>query len=250
MKISVVTVCLNSEATIGQTLESFLRQTHPEKELIVMDGGSTDQTLSIARSMAHPAIRIFSGPDKGIYDAMNKGLSVYRGDAVGFLNSDDTFHDSSVLASIAAGLSSADVVYGDLIFVKDHATKQIIRTWKAGKYHSRRSFLRGWAPPHPTFYIGRDFGDRVGLFDPSYGLAADYDFMLRAMELHAPRVSYIPRILVDFQHGGRSTESLSAYITANLLCLKSRRRHLQSPPLDTALFLKPLRKIHQFRWRS
>ncbi len=132
-------------------------------------------------------LRVWSEPDRGIYDAMNKGLRLYGGDAVGFLNSDDTFHDSSALASIAAGLAEAEVVYGDLIFVSDHRSKRVLRTWKAGQYQ-RRSFQFGWLPPHPTFYIRRSLADRIGPFDLNYGSAADYDFMLRAMELHKPRI--------------------------------------------------------------
>jgi len=247
MKISVITVCLNSERTIGYTIRSFIDQTHPDKELLVIDGGSTDRTLEIVRSFPNAQLRIWSEPDRGIYDAMNKGLRFYSGDAVGFLNSDDTFHDRSSLASIAAGLTSADLVYGDLIFVRDHSSKLTLRTWKAGPYR-RRSFRLGWAPPHPTFYIRRELAKSVGPFAPEYGAAADYDFMLRAMELHQPEICYVSKTLVDFQHGGKSTASVSGYIISNLKCLKSRRKHLQSAPLDVALFAKPLRKLHQFHW--
>lgn len=246
MKISVVTVCLNSAKTIAATLHSFIKQKHPDKELVVIDGGSQDETVRIARSFAHPAIRIFSDGDDGIYDAMNKGLAAYRGDAVGFLNSNDTFHDASALTAIADGLASAEAVYGDLIFVSDHASKKVIRSWKAGGYR-RGSFRSGWLPPHPTFYIRRELADRTGRFDLQYGSAADYDFMLRALELHASTVQYIPQTLVDFQNGGQSSGSIAGYIAANLLCLKSRRRHLQSPIVDVALIAKPLRKLTQFQ---
>jgi glycosyltransferase len=248
MKISVITVCLNSERTIGYTIQSFLDQTWPNKEMLIIDGGSRDRTLDIANSFPSDQLRVWSEPDRGIYDAMNKGLQFYSGHAVGFLNSDDRFHDSSALDSIAAGLSGADVVYGDLIFVSDHGSKRVLRTWKAGQYH-RRSFQFGWLPPHPTFYLRRSLADRVGNFDLNYGSAADYDFMLRAMHLPDASICYVPRILVDFQHGGKSTASISGYITSNLNCLKSRRRHLRSAPVDIALFVKPLRKLHQFQWR-
>ena len=249
MKISVVTVCLNSERTIEHTIRSFLEQTHPDKEMVVIDGGSSDRTLDIVRAFKNDSIRIFSEPDRGIYDAMNKGLTLYSGDAVGFLNSDDRFHDSSALVSIAAGLAAADLVYGDLLFVTGHTAEQTVDTWKAGPYY-RGCFRFGWLPPHPTFYIRRALADAVGPFDPSYGLSADYDYMLRAMEVQTPRVSYLPRVLVDFMLGGKTTESVMRYITGNLLCLRSRRRHLHAPPVDIALFLKPLRKIHQsWRWQ-
>lgn len=237
---------MNSATTVADTLRSFVEQTHPDKELVVIDGGSEDETVHIARSFEHPAIRIFSEPDDGIYDAMNKGLAAYSGDAVGFLNSNDTFHDPEVLTSIASAFSNADAVYGDVVFVTDHNSKKAVRTWNAGVYR-RGSFRSGWLPPHPSFYIRRELADRTGPFDLQYGSAADYDFMLRALELHASRVQYIPKTLVDFQNGGQSSGSIAGYIRANLLCLKSRRRHLQSPFVDLALIAKPLRKLTQFQ---
>src|SRR6195952_5957804 len=114
MKISVVTASYNSEATIGFAIESFLRQDHPDKEMLVIDGASSDATVKIVESFGSDAIRVFSEKDKGVYDAMNKGFRLYQGDAVGFLNSDDTFHDSGALGDIAAALQDADIVYGDL----------------------------------------------------------------------------------------------------------------------------------------
>jgi len=245
MKISVVTVCLNSERTIEHTVRSFVEQTYPDKEMLVIDGGSQDRTLEIVRSFHNDGIQITSEPDRGIFDAMNKGLAHYQGDAVGFLNSDDTFHEPTVLAAIAAGLANADAAYGDVVFVRDHLGKQIVRTWKAGPYR-KGSFRFGWAPPHPGFYIRRSLAERVGRFDLEYGLSSDYDFMLRALEMEMPRVCYVPRVLVDFMQGGSTTASLTRYITGNLLCLKSRRQHLQAPLLDLALLLKPARKIRQF----
>jgi glycosyltransferase len=247
MKISVITVCFNSETTIAHTITSFLAQTHANKEMVVVDGCSTDSTLEIVRSFREPAIRIFSEPDGGIYDAMNKGMKLYQGDAFGFLNSDDMFHDSTALERISAGLSDADVVYGDVLFVTDQTHKRPVRTWRAGPYR-RGCFRYGWLPPHPTFYIRRELAGAVGPFDLSYGLSSDYDYMLRAMEVQSPRVRYIPNILVDFMHGGSTTQSPLRYVTGNLHCLRSRRRHLQAPVVDLALFLKPLRKAHQFRW--
>jgi glycosyltransferase len=247
MKISVITVCFNSEKTIADTISSFLAQTHADREMVVVDGCSTDRTLEIVRSFREPSIRIFSEPDGGIYDAMNKGLRLYQGDAFGFLNSDDMFHDSSALERISAGLQNSDVVYGDVLFVTDQRQKRPVRTWRAGPYR-RGCFRYGWLPPHPIFYIRRELADSVGPFDLSYGLSSDYDYMLRAMEVQSPRVRYLPGILVDFMHGGSTTQSPLRYITGNLHCLRSRRRHLHAPLVDLAFFLKPLRKAHQFRW--
>lgn len=247
MRVSVVTVCLNSERTIEHTIRSFVEQLHSDKELILVDGGSTDRTLDIVRAFRDPAIRIVAGKDRGIYDAMNKGLKAYGGDAIGFLNSDDAFHDAEVLGRIAAALEDADAVYGDIVFVGDHIQKRVVRRWNAGPFR-RGSFRWGWMPPHPTFYIRRGLAERVGLFDLQYGASADYDFMLRALEVANADARYIPHTLVDFMQGGQSTAKLSRYVEGNLQCLKSRRRHLGAAAVDLALFLKPLRKSHQFRW--
>ena len=248
MKISTITVSFNSQATIGRTIESFLEQTHPDKEMLVIDGASKDGTLDVVRSFASDAIQIISERDRGIYDAMNKGLRNYTGDAVGFLNSDNSYHDNSVLARIAEALQNADAVYGDLVMVKDHMDRQIVRAWHTELFVPG-SFRRGWMPPHPTFYIRRELASAVGAFDLRYKIAADYDFMLRTLELHAPRTTHIRHPLVDFKVGGASTEGMWSIITTNLNCLKSRRRHLGAGLIDWALFAKPARKLRQLRWR-
>lgn len=249
MKISVVTVCYNSQATIAWTIRSFLAQSYPHKELLIIDGASTDRTLEIARGFTHPGIKIVSEPDSGIYDGMNKGLQLYTGDAVGFLNSDDTFHDTDALRRIAAGIQTAEAVHGGLVFVKDHETKKIVRTWK-GEPFKRGQFRWGWLPPHPTFYIRRSLVEKTGAFDLSYGSAADYDYMLRAMELHADSSAYVPGLLVDFKVGGESA-GIRSVLRANLACLNSRQKHLGAPPLDLAFFLKPgIKAFTQLEWRK
>jgi glycosyltransferase len=244
MKISVVTASFNSEATIGFAIESFLKQTHADKEMLVIDGVSRDRTLKIVESFATPDIRVFSEPDKGVYDAMNKGLHRFSGDAVGFLNSDDTFHDTDVLADIARGLADADIVYGDIDMVTDHRTKRVKRIWRGGTFHSY-SFQLGWVPPHPAFYIRRGVVETVGDYDLSYVTTADYDYMLRALALHDFRIRYLPRVFADFQIGGISTSGLGVTIRGNLECLRSRRQHLGAPPVDAAFFLRFARRIVQ-----
>jgi glycosyltransferase len=245
MKISVVTVCFNSEATIADTVRSFLEQTHSDKEMLIVDGRSTDRTLDIVRSFGSESIRVLCEPDSGIYDAMNKGLAAYRGDAVGFLNSDDTFHDSSVLERIAGALEGAEAAYGDLVFVTDHRDKRAVRTWTAGPYRSG-AFRRGWMPPHPTFYVRRSLADAVGSFDLRYDMSADYDYMLRALAVHEPAVAYVPHTLIDFMQGGHSTKGLWRYVRGNYYSLRSRRERLGAPIIDLAMLLKPIRKAHQW----
>jgi glycosyltransferase len=246
MKISVVTASYNSELTIGFTIESFLAQNYPQKEMLVIDGASNDATLKIVASFGSDAIRVFSERDSGVYDAMNKGLHLFDGDVVGFLNSDDTFNDSNVLSDIAAAMQDADIVYGDLNMVTDHRTKRLARAWRGGAF-KRNSFQLGWVPPHPTFYMRREVAEKVGDYDLSYITTADYDYMLRALVLNDFRVRYIPRVIADFQMGGISTRGWRVTARGNLECLRSRRTHLNAPIIDAAFFLRFARRIFQIR---
>lgn len=246
MKISVVMVSFNSEKTIGFAIESFLAQNQPDKELLIIDGASKDRTVEIAGAFQSDQIRIVSEPDRGIYDAMNKGLKLFQGDAVGFIGSDDTFHSPDSLSLLSAGLENADIVYGDLDMVRDHVSKKIIRAWKSGKYHSR-SFARGWMPAHATFYIRRLVAEATGEFDLSYDIGSDYDYVLRAMTLKPWRVHYIPEILIDFQLGGTSSNGMAGALHQNLECLRARQRYMGAPVIDMAFFLKWARKLTQFR---
>lgn len=246
MKISVVTACYNSAATIADTIESFLAQDYPDKEMLIVDGASRDATKEVVARYPSPLIRYYSEPDRGVYDAMNKGLRLFSGDAVGTLNSDDVYHDNTALSRIADGLQTADIVYGDLNMVRDHAAREVVRQWRAGEY-SRFSYQLGWMAPHPTFYVRRAVAERVGLFDLSYRIAADYDFMIRAMTQGNVRIRYIPHTLVDFKMGGVSTRNWRATLALNLECLHARRVHLNAPPVDAAIFLRPLRRLFQIR---
>lgn len=246
MKISVITASYNSGKTIGSTIESFLQQDHPEKEMLVIDGASSDATLQVAKSFGSSLIRVLSEKDKGVYDAMNKGFRLFDGDVVGFLNSNDTFHDHHVLGDIAAAMQDADIVYGDLNMVADHSTKKLVRAWRGGIFR-RYSFQLGWVPPHPTFYMRKRVAQKVGEYDLSYVTTADYDYMLRALALNDFRVRYIPRVIADFQMGGISTSGIGITMRGNLECLRSRRAHLNAPFIDAALFLRFIRRIFQLR---
>jgi glycosyltransferase len=245
MKISVVMVSYDSAATIGLAIESFLAQTHPDKELIIVDGASRDRTLEIIDAFRGPDIVVVSEPDRGIYDAMNKGLDRFTGDAVGFLNSDNRFSDQGALAAIADGLARSDIVYGDLDFVKDHASREVTRRWRSTPYR-RGSFRRGWMPPHPTVYCTRRVIERVGKFDLAYEIASDYDYMLRAFELSDFSARPLDRVLVDMLQGGRSTAGIRSYLRHNVEALAARRKWLGAGIVDYAAFAKPLRKISQF----
>ena len=226
MKISLVTVTWNSAATIADALASVNDQTHPDVEQIVVDGGSTDATLAIVRAQGRRVGTMLSEPDGGIYDAMNKGLKLATGDIVGLLNSDDFLASSDVLATIAAAFSdpSVDAVYGDLCYVRQHKTEQIVRYWRSGAFQSG-SFAQGWAPPHPTLYLRRSIYDRLGGFDTSYSLAADIDLMIRFFEVERLRSKHIAKVFVRMRLGGATNKSVANVIKQNREIWRSLREH-------------------------
>jgi glycosyltransferase involved in cell wall biosynthesis len=245
MKISVLTVCFNAETTIRQTLDSFCAQTHSEREMIVIDGASTDGTVALAREYESDWVRVISEPDQGMYDALNKGLKLYSGDAFGVLNADDVYHHSDVLAHVAEGLELAPIVQGHLDFVADHVSKNIVRHWQ-GEARPASGFKSGWMPAHPTFYVRREVASMVGEFDTTLDCAADYDWMLRAIDVFGFEVALLNSILVDMKIGGKSTKDMLAQIRHNLEALSVRRRWLDAGLIDYALLAKPLRKLGQF----
>ena len=245
MKIAVITVCYNSANTIRHTIESFLAQDYENRHMFIIDGASKDGTLDIVRSYGSDKITINSEGDKGIYDAMNRGLRLYVGDAVGFLNSDDCFHTNDCLSKISNALRESDIAHGHLRFVEAHETKKTARTWTATP-HTKHGFQRGWMPAHPTFYVRSKVTKSVGEFDLTMRVAADYDWMLRAVELHGYRCSLIDDMLIDMLVGGNSTNGLKAYIDGNLESLRARRRWLGAGLVDFAFFAKPTRKLSQF----
>jgi hypothetical protein len=176
---------------------------------------------------------------------MNKGLKLFEGEAVGFLNADDRYNDAHVLTDVTEALQEVDIVYGDLDFVDSHDGGRIVRTWR-GKPWNRGAFRRGWMPPHPTFYVRRAVVETVGEFDLSMKISSDYDFMLRAMELNGFSSRFLPRVMVRMLTGGTSTAGLSSYVRGNLEALRARRRWLGAGLFDTALVAKPLGKVGQF----
>lgn len=244
MKLSVITVCFNSQATIARTIDSFLSQDHPDKEMIVVDGASKDRTCEIVKSYSSPLISLHSERDRGIYDAMNKGLRRIGGDAFGCLNSDDCYHSSQSLSLIAAALTSADVVSGELHFVREHDGALPTRVWKP-KPFTRGAYRCGYTVPHPTTYARRHVLEKVGDFLPEYRSAGDYDWILRALELEGFSHNVIDAVLVDMRVGGESTSGLKAIYNNSREMLAVRQHRLGSGMVDLALVLNLARKVRQ-----
>lgn len=225
-KISIITVTYNSAATIRDTIESVLTQVHQQIEHIVIDGASQDATPEIVRSYGARIARFISEPDRGIYDAMNKGLALATGDVVGFLNSDDMLFDPGSIAAIAAGFHSTDVdaVYGDIVMVDPVQLLLVRRYWRPGIYQSG-ACARGWMAPHPTLYVRRVLLQSSGGFNLDYRLQSDFDLELRLFECMKIRATYLPRTLVRMRMGGATTGSLRNILRGNLEAAKSAQRN-------------------------
>lgn len=244
MKISIIMAAYNSQATIGRAIESFLAQDHPDKELIVVDGASRDRTCAIVEQFDSRLIRLHSEPDKGIYDAMNKGLSRVTGDAFGCLNSDDCYARPNALSLIEAGLQGADIVSGGLDFVREHDGSAPVRVWRPVAY-APGAYARGFSLPHPTTYARRAVLERVGLFSTDYRSASDYDWLLRALELEGFSHTVIEEVLVNMRIGGESTAGLRAIWQNSRELLMVRRKRLGSGTIDAAVFLNLYMKLKQ-----
>lgn len=244
MKLSVITVCYNSQATIADTVDSFLAQDYPDREMVVVDGASRDRTLDIVRSYDSPLIRIHSERDRGIYDAMNKGLRLYSGDGFGFLNSDDRFHDTAALSRVAEGLSRAAIVSGVLHFVRGHDGTPPARIWRPLPYR-KGMFAGGFSLPHPTTYARREVHARVGEFNAALRSAGDYDWLLRALEVEGFTHLTLDKVIVDMKLGGESTANVRALVQNTRELLHVRQQRLRSGRVDLAVFLNLYRKLGQ-----
>ena len=245
IKISVITAVFNSRETISAALDSVLGQSGANVELVVIDGGSTDGTLEILRSYADRLSVLVSEPDGGIYDALNKGIQRSSGDVLGFLHSDDLFADAGVLSRIAAAFADPGVgaVYGDLLYVRKDNPDQAVRYWRSGAFSDRRLGW-GWMPPHPTLYVRRDLYERHGLFDTSFRIAADYDFVLRLLGKGRVGVHYLPEVLVKMRMGGVSNRSLRNLLRKSSEDLKALKKNNVGG--WGALIWKNLSKLPQF----
>lgn len=248
MLLSVVTATFNSERTVADTLRSVTAQRHPQVEHVVVDGASGDGTLDVVRAHAGRVARLISEPDRGIYDALNKGLRACSGEVVGILHADDVYSHDDVLPRVAAAFAdcSVDVVYGDLLYVRRNDMTRTVRYWRAGDFTPAR-LRNGWMPPHPTVFVRRRVYDRIGLFDDRLRIAADYELMLRLFGGGARMHRYLPEVLVRMRVGGQSNRSLRNVIVKTSEDARAMLRH--GLPLWRTLPLKNLSKVGQFWMR-
>lgn len=246
MKISVITVCYNSVSTIEATILSVLQQTFSDVEYIVVDGDSNDGTKDILEKYRDKITKIVSERDKGLYDALNKGIKLASGDVIAFLHADDFYTDHLVLEKYAKAFENGnyDAVYANLFYVDAVDITKIKRKWTSGEYR-HGAFLNGWMPPHPTLFVRKEIYQRYGGFDTEFKTSADYELMLRLIHKHKIKLGYLKEFAVKMRVGGQSNASLNNRIKANL---EDRRAWdvNQLKPRFYTLLLKPFRKITQF----
>ena len=245
MKVSIITATYNSAGTIKDTLQSLNNQSYDNIEYIIIDGASSDNTLELIKQQCSRVTTIISEPDKGIYDALNKGINAATGDIIGYLHSDDLFAYSDAVKDIVATFAkhNTDAVYADLQYVNKDNTDTVVRLWQSGVYH-REKLTKGWMPPHPTFYMKRACYQQFGLFDLSFKIAADYDSILRYLWKNKVSMSYLPKVTIKMRVGGASNRDLKNII----LKTKEDIRALKNNRISwfKAVVIKNVSKIPQF----
>ena len=245
MKISVLTVVFNRADTIAAAIQSVASQIYPNVEHVVVDGASSDGTLGVINANKHQAMLVFSEPDDGIYDALNKAIAHSSGDIIGLMHSDDFFAHDQVLSKIADKFTddNIDAVYGDLDYISASDSSHILRRWKAGSFVPAKLY-RGWMPPHPTLFVRRRVLENFGGYDTSYRIAGDYDAILRWFSSPNFRAGYIPEVLVKMRVGGASNRSIGRIIQKSRE--DYRALHTNNIGGVGALAAKNLSKIFQF----
>jgi glycosyltransferase involved in cell wall biosynthesis len=245
LKISIITVTYNSSKTIIDCIKSVNQQTHNNIEHIIIDGDSSDKTVEKIKSIENRVSKVISAPDKGIYDAMNKGVKISSGDIVGFLNSDDKFFNNrslEIISDVFINKKNIDCVYGNLVYV--NKKNKILRNWESCEYKTGL-FEKSWTPAHPTFYCKKTVFEKTGLYNLNYSIAADVEFMLRVLRVHKLKSFFINENLVVMQSGGISNSGLkSSYIIVKEMIMAFSENNLNLNILKY-LFYKFL-KIKQF----
>jgi len=232
MKISIITVCFNAADTLGDTLDSVAAQNYSNVEHIIVDGGSVDATEEVVNNKGWRVAVWRSESDRGVYDGMNKGLLLASGEVIGFLNADDVYIHSDVLARVAATLADPviDACYANLVYVERKQTSRVVRHWTSQNY-TPGLFEKGWMPAHPTFFVRKSVYERLGGFNLRYRLQSDFDLALRFIGIHKIKTRYIPEVWVRMRMGGMSNNSIRNVIRGNIEAyLSCRANGLNVPP--------------------
>lgn len=213
MKVSIITVCYNRQKTIAKSIESVIHQDYSNIEYIVVDGDSIDGTKDVIESYSDKITKYISEPDKGMYDAINKGLNMATGDIVGLMHSDDVFYDTNVISKIVETFNSnpgADAIYGNGIYITNDDEEKIVRNRIGGEY-SHKKIKSGWLPLHPTVYIKKTIIEKFGHYNLDFKIASDTEFLLRYLYKYKINVAYLNTYVVKMRMGGLSTNYKRAF---------------------------------------
>ncbi|MFW2439802.1 MAG: glycosyltransferase family 2 protein [Arenicellales bacterium] len=247
MKVSVITVVYNAVDTIEDTIQSVIKQDHEDIEHIIIDGGSTDGTMDVVNSYRKQLAIVVSEPDKGIYDAMNKGIDLAAGAVVGTLNSDDWYDNNSVISRVVAAFKKdmeLDAVYGDIIFVTKDKPHGLVRYWESQPYQ-KGLFEKGWMPPHPSFFVKKDCYSRYGKFDLDLKIQSDFDLTMRLMVVNRINTQYLPGVMVKMRMGGVTNNRISNVIKGNIEAYRACKKNgLQVTPVF--MLRKVMSRLPQF----
>jgi len=248
MKLTLITATYNSRGVIKDCLNSVTEQDYFDKEHLIIDGNSVDETLAILNryQSKNPKIRVVSEPDLGIYDALNKGVRLANGDILGFVHSDDLLAQPDVLSKIMRCFQQNEIdgVFGDLIYVDKNNSSKNLRCWKSCDF-DRKLLFRGWMPAHPTLFLRKEVYQKHGSFNLNYKIASDYDFMLRILKDPALKFVYLPEVITKMRMGGASNRSFKNLVQKSHEDYRILKSNNFSFPVLT-LFLKNISKISQF----
>lgn len=212
MRITIITVCYNRKGTIEKAIKSVLEQNYQDIEYIIVDGNSTDGTKEIIESYRDKISQYISEPDKGMYDAINKGLKLATGEVIGLMHSDDEFYDKNAITKIAARFNfypNTEGVYGDGIYVSNDKEERLIRNRIGGVFRLKK-VKEGWLPLHPTVYLKKSIIDKHGLYNLDFNIASDTEFLLRYLYKYKIKMTYVNAYIVKMRMGGMSTNAKRA----------------------------------------
>lgn len=204
-RLSIITATYNSEKSIIKTINSLNEQTYQDYEHIIIDGGSIDDTVKLAKKSSLKNPIIISQKDDGIYTALNKGISLSCGEYIGFLHSDDVYSSVNVIKELidVMNTTNPDIIYGDLVYVSSKNHDKVIRKWISGPF-SQKQLKFGWMPPHPTFFMKKEIYEKYGCYNQIYSISGDYDAMVRYLKLEGLKIVYINKVLIKMALGGLS----------------------------------------------
>ena len=247
MKVSIITPTFNSEKTILYNIRSVANQTHKNLEQIIIDNESSDKTLEIIRNNSKHNLVIKCEKDKGIYDAINKAISISKGDIVSILHSDDFFCKESVLFDVVNSMNEfgVEIIYGDLVYVKKNNPNERLRYWKSSDY-IHGLFLKGWAPPHPCFFVKKTAHEQFGNYKNEIGNASDFELMYRFLEKEKIKSKYINKVFVVMRYGGKSNINFKSIINQNISIIKILKIEKNIFKIIFFLLNKILNRLIQF----